>query len=314
MKITKLGFIAILTAFFAFSSIDKALACACGCALFDVSTSSLIPSKKGGLAFFEYDYVSQGQNWHGTKSAASDDNEDKNITTQIMTAGLQYNFNRDWGLTMRIPYVDRQVKMVSKGDMGMEMVMKSSDRLLGDVRLTTNYSGLSADMSTGLIFGVKLPTGKYDSTKFDARDMQIGTGSTDSILGAYHLGKLTDDGVVGYFVQGTWQKPIMTVKDYRPGDEENIALGAYYDFGRVGAFSKVSPLLQLIASNKSSDKGANADILNSGYSRVLLSPGIELDIKQFKFYADVELPIYNNVKGNQLAVEQIFKFIIGYKF
>ena len=300
-----------LIALLIFSATKNASACACGCGVFDVSTSSLIPSKQGGLAFFEYDYINQGQNWHKEKSAPKENNADRDIQTQIMTAGLQYNFNRNWGLTARLPYVDRQVKMANEES---GEIMKNANRAIGDVRLTANYSGFSSDMSTGIILGVKLPTGDYKYSGFDSRDLQIGTGSTDSIVGAYHLGKITDDGVMGYFVQGTWQKPFMSVKDYRPGQEFNIAAGAYYDFGRVGEFSKVAPLLQLIGSNKSKDRGANADILNSGYSRVLFSPGIELDTKDFKFYADVELPIFNNVNGNQLAVEQIFKFIVGYKF
>lgn len=301
----------ILMAFFIVASTKNAAACACGCGVFDISTSSLIPSKPGGLAFFEYDYINQNQNWHGDKSASADNNEDKKIQTQIMTAGLQYNFNRDWGLTLRVPYVDRQVKMANEDD---SEIIKNSNHTIGDVRLTANYSGFFSDMSTGLTFGIKLPTGDYKYSGFDSRDTQIGTGSTDAIIGAYHLGKLSDDGALGYFVQGAWQKPIMTTKDYRPGDEFNAAVGAVYDFGKVGEFSKVAPLLQIVGSDRLKDHGANADLINSGYSRLMLSPGIELQTKSFKFYADMELPIYYNVRGNQLEAGQIFKFIVGYKF
>ena len=46
------------------------------------------------------------------------------------------------------------------------------------------YTGFSKDMSKGLIFGVKLPTGDYTAANFD-RDTQIGTGSTDSSSAAF---------------------------------------------------------------------------------------------------------------------------------
>ena len=39
-------------------------------------------------------------------------------------------------------------------------------------------------MSTGLIFGVKLPTGDWKFAGFD-RDTEIGSGSTDVLVGGY---------------------------------------------------------------------------------------------------------------------------------
>jgi hypothetical protein len=134
------------------------------------------------------------------------------------------------------------------------------------------------------------------------------------ILGAYHFGNLTSDGIIGYFAQGTWQKPIDTIRDFRPADEFNLAIGSYYNFGEVGIFDKVSPLLQLVGSERLKDRGLNANLSDSGYSRMMFSPGIELETEKLKFYADFSVPIYNDVKGNQLAVSQIFKFIVGYKF
>ncbi len=41
------------------------------------------------------------------------------------------------------------------------------------------YTGFSDDMSKGIIFGLKLPSGSYTAAGFD-RDTQIGTGSTIS--------------------------------------------------------------------------------------------------------------------------------------
>ena len=46
------------------------------------------------------------------------------------------------------------------------------------------YTGFFKDMSTGVIFGLKLPTGTYTAPGLD-RDTQIGSGSTDLMLGGY---------------------------------------------------------------------------------------------------------------------------------
>ena len=68
------------------------------------------------------------------------------------------------------------------------------------------YSGFSKDMSTGLIFGVKLPTGDWKYSGFD-RDVEIGSGTTDLLLGGYHQDKLDKNGQFGWFAQVMWQKP-----------------------------------------------------------------------------------------------------------
>ena len=54
------------------------------------------------------------------------------------------------------------------------------------------YTGFSKDLSTGLIFGLKFPSGDYTAPGFDPDD-QIGSGSTDLILGGFHKGLLTGD-------------------------------------------------------------------------------------------------------------------------
>src|SRR5271167_3536456 len=72
-------------------------ACACGCGVFDVATSSMFPEGQGGMAYLQYDYQNQNRNWSGTSQAPSGGNPDKQIETGFVTAGLQYMFNQKWG-------------------------------------------------------------------------------------------------------------------------------------------------------------------------------------------------------------------------
>jgi len=72
-------------------------ACACGCDVFDVGTSSMFPKELGAMAFLSYDYQDQDRNWSGTSQAPAADNDDKDLQTQFLTFGLQYMFSPSWG-------------------------------------------------------------------------------------------------------------------------------------------------------------------------------------------------------------------------
>lgn len=311
-KISALLTVTILS--FAFAT-QEAQACACGCGIFGVGTSSLIPHQAGGLLFAEYNYINQSQNWQQNKKSDGTNNEDKQIKSQVVTAGMQYMFNRSWGAAVRVPYVMRSSKMeMMDEDTGETMNSKTHVNSVGDIKINGIYSGFSPDMSSGITFGLKLPTGKTNAKGFDSRDMQIGTGSTDSILGAYHFGKIGSDSKLNWYVQGTWQHAFITHNNYRPGDEVAGATGITYSAGQIAAAKGVTPILQITGSRKSSDGGFNASKENSGYVHAYFAPALELNFGNFKTYADIEFPIYQHVKGNQLVPSRIYKFILGYNF
>ncbi len=289
---------------------NEALACACGCGVFNIGTSTLIPNEQGGTAFLQYDYMNQAQNWHKTKDS-NEHNHDKRINTQTVTAGMQYMFNRDWGAAIRVPYMTRELK--TKPHKSSLQDARNSD--LGDIRLNGIYSGFSADMSTGLIFGLKLPTGSTKMYGF-SRNTQIGTGSTDSILGAYHVGRIDNAGKFNYFAQASWDHPLMIHQGYHPGDEVSGATGVSYNAGQFLGFKKITPILQFTGSRKTQDSGwATADHnKDTGYTMVFFAPAIEFSFSDFKIYADIEFPAYRSVNGNQLVAQNLYKVILGYNF
>jgi len=73
-------------------------------------------------------------------------------------------------------------------------------------------------------------------------------------------------------------------------------------------------MLNFIGSVRSSDQGANANPPNSGYDRLLIAPGVELRIGGVRLYTDVELPIYQHVRGDQLVAPALVKMIMSYDF
>ena len=280
-------------------------ACACGCGIFDVGTSSMLPTHEGGMAWLEYDFMNQNKNWHGTSSAPAANNDDKDIKTSFYTAGAEYMFNRAWGIEGQVPVWKRHFTTTDDPD-----IVQFDHTAVGDIRIKGIYSGFSPDMSSGVTFGLKLPTGNYHQAGFD-RDTAIGTGSTDVLLGAYHQGNLA--GMFNWFANGELDLPAFTTAGYRPGSEVDAVIGSYYNGWNIGGV-KIAPVAQVIGSYRLQDRGVNANNDNSGYERVLLSPGVEVDTGGFRVYADVGIPVYQHVKGDQLTAPELFKINISHSF
>ena len=297
-----------------------ALACACGCGVFDVGTAAMIQTQPGAMLYLEDDYQNQNQNWVGSHAAPAANNTDKEIETNFGGVGLDYNFNRDWGISVKIPYWLRTFR-TDIGSPGSPDIQSYRHNALGDVRLLGTYTGFSPDMSTGLSIGVKLPTGDWTYPDFD-RDTSIGTGTTDLLLAGYHLGTISVDGHTKWFVEALFQRAFNSREGYRPGNETDAAAGLIYDGFELGSSGTLSALVQVIASNRLHDSGVNADPPNSGYQRVLLSPGLEADLGKWKLYADAEFRVYHYANAapsvategtqGQLVASTLFKFIVSY--
>src|SRR5271154_18946 len=90
-------------------------ACACGCGVFDVGGSGMLPDGAGGMAFVQYDYMDQNQNWSGSSKASAADNDDKKLESQFTVLGLQYMFNRSWGVQAELPYTFRDFTGTDEG-------------------------------------------------------------------------------------------------------------------------------------------------------------------------------------------------------
>jgi hypothetical protein len=282
-----------------------ALACACGCAVFDVGTSTLLPSGPGTTLFAEYDFLDQTKNWSGTRQGPAANNDDKHIRSNFTLAGGQVMFDDSWGVMAEIPYTDR---LFTTADSGSPETFSHGS--LGDIRLMGVYSGFSKDMSTGLTFGVKLPTGDHTYANFDP-DVEIGSGSTDLLLGGYTSGSFDAAQTYSWFAQGVWQHHLATQDHYTPGYELNAAAGVSYNSWKLAQNVELAPVLQVLASERGRDGGVG-DPANTGYQRVLVSPGLSLSVDQWKLYADVELPVWQHVNGNQLIAPYALKFIASY--
>lgn len=296
---------------------------ACGDTLSRDWESQGISSKPGFTADLSYDYLNQNHQRYGSAAAspalinsqlAAGQEVEAYTRTQTVTASLIYN-DEDWGISVQLPYVMR-----SHGTYGTTAPLgssysSSSDASLGDIRIVGRYTGLSSEGASGLIAGVKLPTGNFGKnfdtgtaagTPLDA-GLQIGTGSTDLILGAYTTGTVD---IYGWFLQGTVQHAVATQQAlgnlyYRPGDAYQLNTGIRY----AGFGAKVSPMLQLNVIKREADSGAFTvpvdpvtGVSVSGGTLAYLAPGVSVRVGGgASVYGFVQIPIYQNVNSLQLT-------------
>ncbi len=298
----------------------EALACAaCGCLLSKDWVGQEDITHSGWAVGLSYDFINQNRMRLGNSNLSypaalnavgGTGNEVETATaTRITTASISYN-SGNWGWDAQLPYYDRYHTTMQTGDGGYNY---SQSNELGDMRVMGKYNGIFADGSTGILFGVKLATGTTNTSfayggLVDAA-LQVGTGSNDLILGAYHIGSI---GKLGWFAQATYQFAISTTGGYRPGDTTNVNLGLRYaKFGQ-----KVTPLFQINYIHRQSDSGPAASYYTggpyigtpiTGGDLAYLAPGASIRLGDgYAVYGYVQFPAYQNVVGVQLVAPRIY--------
>ena len=309
----------------------NAYACAaCGCTLStdwgNQGVGQEISNKQGFSTDLSYSYVNQNRMIYGSDKASSaqistlyaNGQEIETLTqTQMVTASLNYT-GENGGFMLQVPYLYRTHATDGtinspNAPLGSNYTT-SSDSGMGDVRIIGSYTGLSTDRTSGIIAGIKLPTGSTNTffnggagagSALDS-GLQLGTGSTDLILGGFTSGLVS---TYGWFVQGTVQHAVATEPalgnlTYRPGDAYVLNAGI-----RSAAFgSKISPMLQLNVIKRQADSGTSVpvDVFSgipvSGGTLAYLAPGVSVRAGHgMSVYGFLQLPVYQNVNSLQLV-------------
>jgi len=303
----------------AFSS--QALACsACGCTLYSDWGSQGLVAGGGWHMDFRYDFFEQDQLRSGTDSVSrsnftfpTDEEVQQYTINRNVALALDYSPNRDWGVSVTLPWFDRSHATIAEGDTD---ISTSHDRGIGDLRIVGRYSGFGEQRSTGILFGIKLPTGDFNDT-FDSgpqqgeivdRGLQLGTGTTDLILGAYHFGAWSQDW--GYFAQAMAQAALDSRDGFKPGAGLNVNAGLRYT-----ASANWVPAIQLNLRTEKREQGVNADVENSGATLLYISPGITWNPNpRTSAYLYFQAPLYQRVNGLQLEATQFVSLGLHYHF
>lgn len=330
---TKL-FLAILAAL----PTSAAFACAsCGCTLSSDWGAQGLTSQPGWSVDIRLDTLRQNQLRSGTGSISAVDaaqvtntatgnpaEVEKYTDNQYLTTTLDYNHGDSWGVTVTIPYIDRKHSTLGTGSDGINPgpngdSYDSQGSGFGDVRVVGRYYGFTEAKNIGIQFGLKLPTGNTSQMSNDGTvavdpGLQMGTGTTDLILGAYFFDNINQDW--DYFVQGQLQSALAygymsnggNGGSYRPGDSVNLTGGVRYH-----GFAAFTPEVQINVRNANTDSGMVADTYATGGTIVYLTPGVTIPVTEHvSIHSNLQIPIYQNLNGIQLAPTSIFS--IGARF
>lgn len=320
------------------------MACAsCGCSLnTDIGTQGM-GSSQGWTFDLRYDTLNQNQLRSGTGSispsqAANTINPKTGLPAEVegftqnnyVTASLDYNDGENWGVTTVLPYIMRTHMTYGSadsigGDGGWPTGTNgytSQAAGFGDIKIIGRYFGLAEQKDWGFQFGVKLPTGNNSQTAVGNSGntvpvdpgLQLGTGSTDAIVGIYKFGFIPKADDWGYFANAQYQATVKPTNvpssiaalngganSYRPGNSLNINLGVNYQ-----GWDKWVPTLQFNYLYKTADSGTAADTWATGGTLLYATPGILYRLtEKTQVYANVQLPVYQNVNGIQLVPSYI---------
>ncbi|MFZ6848732.1 TonB-dependent receptor [Undibacterium sp. RuRC25W] len=269
-----------------------------------------------------YDYLNQNQLRSGTSTigptAASQmqtstgpQEVEKFTKNNYVTVGLDYSSGGNWGINLVVPYIKRDHSTLGTASDGSTAgadggQYNSSTSNIGDIKVIGRYAGFDEEHKFGVLFGTKLPTGSHTLTGTSTdttnpgsalidRGLQPGTGSTDLILGVFYADMLNDNW--SYFAQTIVQTALNSSDQYKPGTGINLNSGLRYN-----GFENIKPMLQLNAKYVKHDTGANADTNSTGGTLAYVSPGIITAVTdKVSLYAFVQVPLYQNVRGVQLA-------------
>jgi len=284
------------------ASIPQARGCAsCGCLLDREWIVQSFAGEPGLQMDLVYTFIDQNQLRSGTgRISASDVPAGQELEaytrSDIFTLDLNYVFNADWSVMLQVPYMIRDHATWGVDHHSYDTSETSS---ISDMNLIVSYQGFTAKHNLGVKFGISLPTGPFDESFHSGaaldRGLQPGTGTTGLFVGMYYHDSLAKDW--GYFGQSTLHAALNYRADYKPGTSQDFSLGLRYT-----GFERVTPQLQVNARIAGRDQGDQADSLDSGGSLVYLSPGVTIELtKKIDTYVFVQIPLYQNLYGYQLA-------------
>ncbi|HEU4670497.1 MAG TPA: hypothetical protein VFR91_07300 [Dyella sp.] len=284
-----------------------AAACStCGCSLNSDWASQGYATSRGLHLSLRQDYFDQSRLMSGSRRVAfgsvelpSGNELQRRTINRNTLLGLDYSFNRAWGLSVQLPWLSRDHQTWPEGETTLS---SSRGQGIGDIRVVGRYQGFSPDAGLGVQFGVKLATGTFRQ-RFDTgtaagelldRGLQRGTGTTNALLGVYKFGYLGES--IGYFGQAMAEVPMNARDGFRPGDSLNVNLGLrYLDAGIV------TPQLQLNLHGERRESGALADRANSGATLAYVSPGFDVKLgRRVDAFMFLQVPLHEHVNGLQI--------------
>ena len=288
-------------------------AASCGASFCVVNTDWMTQGAwtEPGLRFdLRYEYIDQDQPRNGTSKIAVGQipghHDEVETLNRNWIATLDWNIAPAWSVSFVLPYVDRDHYHIHN-HRGEKLDERWSLRGIGDAKIVGRWqlaqgANPASPSSSGINFGVKLPTGEHDQANgagaVAERSLQPGTGTTDVILGAWFHGGAPLAGWTWFaLVQGQWAASERD--NFKPGEQAQVDGGA-----RWAAGPDVALMLQANYLYKGRDSGSEGEPADSGGQALFVSPGVSWNLaRNAQLYAYVQVPLWQKVNGVQLTAD-----------
>jgi hypothetical protein len=259
-------------------------------------------------------YIDQNQPRVGTDDAVvgqipSHEDEVRTVN-RITTARASYRFSGAWGLTMALPFVDRDHEHIHN-DLGGAEYQRWSYSGVGDLEtVALRRFGASGRTRYLVSAGVKAPTGVKNVEEVDGDQPEPparpGTGSWDVLGGVgaewlVHVGGLGGESGIPLRMSINGRYNGRGTEEYQVGAE-----GMAHIATEVPVTSWGSLTLQTNLRVRGKDNVGNTDVNeeNTGGTTAYVTPGFRLAMgRQAWVYGMVQFPVYQNVNGIQIVSE-----------
>jgi hypothetical protein len=184
------------------------------------------------------------------EQVSSEDAIERHTRNLNLVTTLEYGFNDQWSMSVRIPVVRRDhLHDLLDEDTGVPTTPEQwRFTRLGDVQVLARRQGASADARNAyaVFGGLKLPTGAFKVANGDGsraeRALQPGSGTTDAVLGVAgrHAVGLTD-AAIG---QASVTAALNSREGFRPGTRLELSAGWSHAYSQhlVGRSPRLLPL------------------------------------------------------------------------
>ena len=208
----------------------------------------------------------------------------------VLGVELTYGITGDWSAGLELPYINQ-------GNKGNET------RGYGDLSVFTKYRFWRNDS-----LGAQESMALFAKLKTDSSDIDIGSGTTDGILGlayGYEGRKWYRWASARYRFNGE------NSAGFQRGDKVLLDLVGGVRLNQTGYLeSDTVWLLELNGESTQRAELNGAEQINSGGSEWFLSPGIFWTKRNFAVKAGVQIPLASNLNGNQQATDYRARLIL----
>jgi hypothetical protein len=271
----------------------------------------IVPSPASGVAInsdvgltpFKGQWIYRSQLRY-TRKADDPTPQDRKLEVFAMPQTLVYGLTEKTSMILTVPFLSKELDSTkggtrtSRGDAGLGDLL-----LLGKHRLyTKDYPSATSRFS--LVAGTDLPTGQSgdaDARGKLPRDLQLGSGSADPLVGGAYTWQSLDD---EWDVSLTYQFNT-TANKFEFGDVLTYTVGYQRRVWPIrlperGLYAQWNLVLEANGQWEQQAKSHGSRVDNSGGHLLFLSPGLQVATKHFVIESSVQLPVLQNLNGNQV--------------